>query len=165
MGLAPMLAHWNVTVYRLDLGYNECPPGALPAISAGYSGYFFVPRAAKMRGLKWQRLKKLDPPFDKVLGFVEKHSEAKPNAAVLLAELEAGMHSAEWWAAARHFLSKQGVHACVFLGLVGWLIFLLLLWWRWPSRHSTGNPATLRTAGPAAAGGKVSSDSTDQLAT
>jgi len=89
--LATMLARWNITVYRLDFGYNECPPQTLPLIPAGYSGYFYMNRMAKDRGKKWHKLKKFDPPFDRVLSFVEKHTEIfpRPNLSTLLEELEA----------------------------------------------------------------------------
>ena len=71
-----MLQSYNITVYRLDFGYNECPRTLVETIPAGYSGYFFVPRDMKARGLRVQRLKKYDPPFDRVLKFLVKHSEA-----------------------------------------------------------------------------------------
>jgi len=89
--LAPLLARWNITVCRLDLGYNECPPSVLPLISAGYSGYFFVPWHLKSRRLNLQRLKKLDPSFDRLLSFIAKHSEAKIDVPVVRAELEANV--------------------------------------------------------------------------
>eukprot|EP00434_Breviolum_minutum_P027993 symbB.v1.2.024767.t1/scaffold2368.1/size81091/10 len=41
-----MLAEWNITVYRLDFGANECPSDVLKSIAAGYSGYFFASASA-----------------------------------------------------------------------------------------------------------------------
>lgn len=32
--LAVILARWNITVYRIDLGHNECPPNSIPHVSA-----------------------------------------------------------------------------------------------------------------------------------
>ena len=87
--LAPLLLPHNISVYRLDFGQNECPADVLRSISAGYSGYFFVHPHAKQSGRKLQRLRKLDPDFEQVLQFVEKHSRAKPGASELLASLEA----------------------------------------------------------------------------
>merc|ERR1712039_329352 len=87
--LAPLLAPWNITVYRIDLGYNECPPDVLPVLSAGYSGYWFVAPRAKERGLRPQKLKKLDPPFDRVMQFVAKHTKSKLDASAILAEFDA----------------------------------------------------------------------------
>ncbi|CAK9024952.1 unnamed protein product [Durusdinium trenchii] len=89
--LAPMLATWNITVWRLDFGVNECPSDVLRSISAGYSGYFFVHANARRTGRKLQRLKKLDPDFGKVLNFVDKHSNAKIVVADVLAQLEAAV--------------------------------------------------------------------------
>jgi len=93
--LTPLLAPLNITVYRLDLGYNECPPDVLPSIAAGYSGYFFVHASARKNGRKLQRLKKLDPDFEKVLGFLQKHSAAKPDAKKLFTELEQALAAKE----------------------------------------------------------------------
>lgn len=98
--LAPLLWTWNITVYRLDFGYNECPPSLVQTISAGYSGYFFAPPRMRARGLKMQKLKKLDPPFDRVLQFLARHSESGLDANATLAQLESTMLSRQRWAAA-----------------------------------------------------------------
>lgn len=95
--LAKLLSGFNVTVYRLDLGYNECPPGTLSQIPAGYSGYFWIPRLAKENGLHPKRLKKLDPSFDKVIHFLSKHSEANINASIILTAFEQMLSSTERW--------------------------------------------------------------------
>ena len=91
--LAPLLLPHNITVYRLDFGQNECPPDVLRSISAGYSGYFFVHANAKRSGRKLRRMGKLDPDFEQVLHFIQKHSHANLRASELLASLESAMAS------------------------------------------------------------------------
>ncbi|CAE8631879.1 unnamed protein product [Polarella glacialis] len=123
--LAPMLAQLNITVYRLDLGYNECPRDLLPIIAAGYSGYFFVQPRARELGHKTQRLKKLDPDFGKVLNFVQKHSSAKPDASRLLVDFESAMSILEGTQA--DWLQGWGAQVVAgVIGLVGVLSFRLL---------------------------------------
>merc|ERR1712166_875833 len=84
--LAPLLARYNISIYRLDLGNNECPPSVLPLIPAGYSGYYFVHANARERKLLPQKMKKLDPSFEKVLKFVAKHSTSKTSVLDVLVE-------------------------------------------------------------------------------
>lgn len=122
--LSPMLAEWNITVYRLDFGANECPSDVLRSISAGYSGYFFAHAHARQRGRKLQRLKKLDPDFTKVMSFVQKHSETAIVASEVLGRLNAAVAVAErstqpealtsWWPL---LLSLLGI----VLALFSWL--------------------------------------------
>ena len=119
--LAPMLAEWNITVYRLDFGANECPSDVLKSIAAGYSGYFFASASARQRGRKLQRLKKLDPDFSKVLSFVQKHSETTIVGSEVLASLDAALalvtmepKVTSWWPL---LLSVLGA----FLALCSWL--------------------------------------------
>ena len=119
--LAVILARWNITVYRIDLGHNECPPNSIPHVSAGYSGYFFVHKQAKLRGIKVQRLKKNDPSFDRIIKFVAKHSEATFDVNVTIAELDASVHRVLMW---RYVETTFSEHAwSVFLGAVGIVVF------------------------------------------
>jgi len=130
--LAQLLQRWNITVYRLDLSYNECPPEVLPVISAGYSGYFFVARHARRRGLRPQRLKKLDPTFDRVLQFVQKHSEAKLNASTLHKEFEGTVRSIERRESAQEWAATWGIPVTLAVGLAGVTGFF---WGRRQRRH------------------------------
>lgn len=144
--LAPILARWNITVYRFDFGHNECPADGLPIIPAGYSGYYWVPRRAKERRLKFQKLKKLDPPFEKVLNFVLKHSEGSVKAAIpdILAEHEEAVQKAERWRdLQRAVVGRSRKEMCVaaVVGLGGIAAFVWL-GGRWRSRKEvSGGPA------------------------
>lgn len=95
--LAPILSRWNISVYRLDFGHNECPADGLPLIPAGYSGYYWVPRRAKERRLKFAKLRKLDPTFEKVLGFVVKHSGLQTAVPEMILEHEQAVQKAVRW--------------------------------------------------------------------
>ncbi|CAE7305262.1 unnamed protein product, partial [Symbiodinium pilosum] len=92
--LASLLLPHNISVYRLDFGQNECPPNVLRSISAGYSGYFFAHPHARQSGRKLQRLRKLDPDFEQVIHFVQKHSRVEIGVSELLAALESAASSA-----------------------------------------------------------------------
>jgi len=146
--LAPILARWNITTYRLDLGYNECPPDVLPIISAGYSGYFFVHRLGKERKLRPERMKKLDPSFAAVLKFMGKHSEANFSKSIqaIQQELEASVGHAEqqdyvqslweqWITGSDH---KYLIAALV--GLAGLIAFFRLRWSKVPSAFGPPTP-------------------------
>lgn len=149
--LAPMLARFNITVYRLDLSYNECPPDGLPTIPAGYSGYYFVPRRAKERGKKFQKLKKLDPPFQKVLAFLDKHTEARPrpNISTLLPELEAAAASVERLEAVRQAAGDRRTWAAAAAaGALGFLGFFAL---RRRARCGPSSPSASCSAGASSA--------------
>lgn len=127
--LAPILAGKDITTYRLDLGYNECPPEILPLISAGYSGYFFVPRMLKQRKLHPERLKKLDPSFAAVLKFIAKHSEANLSKSIqaMQQELESVVGNIERLEYAQRVAEdwKQSSYlAATLIGLVGVLFFI-----------------------------------------
>jgi len=155
-----MLWRSNITVYRMDFGYNECPPEGLPLIPAGYSGYYFVPRMAKERGKKWQKMKKLDPPFDRVLAFLVKHAEVRPklNAEALLLELETAAKRVEQIVAARGLASDGRTWAVsAGIGLGGLLAFL---WLRRRRRPSSSPPAPGAADSAAPEGSSGSSSTT-----
>lgn len=135
--LAPMLAAVNISVYRLDMGYNECPRDVLKTISAGYSGYFFVHPHAKEKGKKLQRLKKLDPDIRKVVEFVQKHSKSTRDVEQWLSKVEGVLADedrrgrlwkwiADWW---------RVVAAVVFALIVA----LAFLWYRLRLRGSSSD--------------------------
>jgi len=151
--LTPLLAPYNITVYRLDMGYNECPSDVLPILSAGYSGYWLVPPRAKERGKGTQRLKKLDPPFDRVIQFVAKHSKAKLDAASILSEFETILLSQERVEASKEWAAKWGKSVTLAIGLVGALIFvgLRMRAQRKGQRDAPSSPDTppVATAAPA----------------
>jgi len=127
--LAPILWRLDISVYRLDFGHNECPPDGLPLIPAGYSGYYWVPRRAKERQLKFVKLRKLDPTFEKVLGFVRKHSEAKAAVPEIILEHEQAVQKAVRWRDLQRAVTGRSwkeIGVAVIVGLGGIAAFFWL---------------------------------------
>eukprot|EP00929_Paragymnodinium_shiwhaense_P014805 TRINITY_DN122768_c0_g1_i1.p1 TRINITY_DN122768_c0_g1~~TRINITY_DN122768_c0_g1_i1.p1 ORF type:complete len:736 (+),score=165.31 TRINITY_DN122768_c0_g1_i1:82-2289(+) len=126
--LAPLLDELNISVYRLDFGNNECPQDFLQTIPAGYSGYFFAARQMKARNLKLQKLKKLDPPFDRVLQFLKKHSDtaAAMDVNATLARIDAAVAQHERWETVQQLSADRRLHwaSTLVVGAVGILLFL-----------------------------------------
>eukprot|EP00927_Polykrikos_kofoidii_P067800 TRINITY_DN63244_c0_g1_i1.p1 TRINITY_DN63244_c0_g1~~TRINITY_DN63244_c0_g1_i1.p1 ORF type:complete len:783 (-),score=126.82 TRINITY_DN63244_c0_g1_i1:2-2209(-) len=147
--LTSLLAPLNITVYRLDFGYNECPKDVIETIPAGYSGYFFAAPQLGQRKLRLQRLKKLDPPFDRVLQFLTRHSEATIDINATLAVLEAAVRHQERVDSLASIAANSWVRSIVVLLLtllVGATGAVLLLKQR--SQRKKASPAAAGAEGP-----------------